>query len=99
MLLEIDVGNTSLSFGEFDGKKIRHSWRTTTKPNRTVEEYSIILSQSLHQIGVEPGQIDACVIASVVPSLTGECAKMSRRYLKTEPLVIGPDTLTEMRIN
>jgi type III pantothenate kinase len=53
----------------------------------------------LHQIGVEPGQIDACVIASVVPSLTGECAKMSRRYLKTEPLVIGPDTRTEMRIH
>lgn len=98
MLLAIDIGNTSLSFGLFDGKKIRHHWKSATKRDRTIEEYGMFLSQSLHQIDVKLEEIDACVIASVVPSRTEECAEMSRRYLKREPFLIKADTPTEMRI-
>lgn len=98
MLLAINIGNTNLKFGVFAGRQRLHQWRAATKRNRTADEYTIMLSRFFHAAGLEPEQFDGCVIASVVPPVTRECVTMSRRFLKTEPLVVGPGVRTKMRI-
>lgn len=98
MLLAINIGNTNLKFGVFDGEQRLHQWRAATKHNRTADEYGILLSRFFRMAGLEPEQIAGCIIASVVPPLTAACVTMSRHYLKTEPLVVGPGTRTGMRI-
>lgn len=98
MLLAIDIGNTNLTFGVFEGERQLHQWRAATKRSRTADEYTVLLARFFRTAGLEPEQIDGCVISSVVPPLTTECVRMSRGYLETEPLVVGPGVHTEMQI-
>lgn len=98
MLLAIDIGNTNLTFGVFDQAEQCHQWRAATKRSRTADEYTVLLARFFRVAGLEPSQIDGCVISSVVPPLTAECVKMSRNYLKTDPLVVGPGVRTKMQI-
>lgn len=98
MLLAIDIGNTNLTFGVFEGKRQLQRWRAATRRSRTADEHGVLLTRFLHMAGLEPEQIAGCVISSVVPPLTAACVTMARTYLKTEPLVVGPGVRTRMRI-
>ncbi len=98
MLLAIDIGNTNLTFGVFDGDEELHQWRAATKRSRTADEYSVLLARFFHTAGLQPNQISGCIISSVVPPLTSECVTMSRNYLGVEPLVVGPGVRTGMGI-
>lgn len=98
MLLAIDVGNTNLTIGVFNGRRRLHQWRAATKRSRTADEYTVLLSRFLRVAGLSPEQISGCVISSVVPPVTAECVLMSRRFLRTEPLVVEPGVHTGMRI-
>jgi type III pantothenate kinase len=98
MLLAVDIGNTNLTFGVFEGKQRLWQWRAATRRSRTADEYSVLLARFFRLAGLEPEQIDGCVISSVVPPLTPVCATVSRRFLKVEPLIVGPGVRTKMRI-
>ncbi|MFQ5592597.1 MAG: type III pantothenate kinase [Anaerolineae bacterium] len=98
MLLAIDIGNTNLTFGVFDGKRQLQRWRAATRRSRTADEHGVLLTRFLRMAGLEPEQIAGCVISSVVPPLTAACVTMARTYLHTEPLVVGPGVRTKMRI-
>lgn len=98
MLLAIDIGNTNLTFGVFEGRRQLHQWRAATRRSRTADEYSVLLSRFFRLAGIEPEQVDGCVISSVVPPLTAECVTMSRNFLRTEPLVVGMGVRTKMRV-
>lgn len=98
MLLAIDIGNTNLTFGVFDGERQVHQWRAATKRAGTADDYTVTLSWFFRSAGLGSEQIDGCVISSVVPPLTAECVRMAREYLNTAPLVVGPGVRTGMRI-
>lgn len=98
MLLAIDIGNTNMTFGVFEGKQQLHQWRAATQRSRTADEYSVLLSRFFRLAGLEPAQFNGCIIASVVPPLTGTCVAMSRNYLRIEPLVVGPGVRTRMDV-
>ena len=89
MLLAIEQGNTNTLFAVHDGTEWSAQWRTATEASRTADEYAVWLSQLLTMRGLSIGQLDGCIISSVVPQSIFNLRNLSRRYLNVEPLVIG----------
>jgi type III pantothenate kinase len=89
MLLAIEQGNTNTLFAVHDGSEWIAQWRTATDASRTADEYAVWLSQLLAMRGLAIGQLDGCIISSVVPQSIFNLRNLSRRYLSVEPLVIG----------
>lgn len=89
MLLAIDMGNTNVVFGVFEGERLRGPWRISTDPRRTADEYGVWLSQLLALEGLSADDIDGAIIASVVPAAVRSLKTLCQRYLQVEPLRIG----------
>ncbi len=90
MLLAIDAGNTNILFAVHDSDGVNlGSWRTSTDSRRTADEYVVWLTQLMKLENVKPGQIDAAIIASVVPAAMFALKSLCRRYFQIEPMVVG----------
>ncbi len=90
MLLAIDAGNTNILFAVHDSHgTAQGSWRASTDAKRTADEYAVWLTQLMMLDDVKPGQIDAAIIASVVPATMFALKSLCRRYFNTEPMVVG----------
>jgi type III pantothenate kinase len=89
MLLAIDAGNTNIVFAIYEGDKQRAQWRAMTNAQRTADEYAVWLNQLLELKGLKLADLDGCIISSVVPQSVFNLRNLSRRYLHTEPLVVG----------
>jgi len=98
MLLAIDVGNTNLTIGLYRGREIGPHWRLGTDHHRMPDEYGLQLLGLLEHAGVKVGELEGIVLSSVVPQLTSRLVESCRRYLKCEPLVVGSDLKTGVRI-
>ena len=89
MLLAIEQGNTNTMFALHDGTSWIAQWRTATEAGRTADEYAVWLHQLLLMQRLQLGDIDGCIISSVVPQSIFNLRNLARRYLKLEPLVVG----------
>jgi type III pantothenate kinase len=98
MLLAIDVGNTNIVLGVFDGTRLTHSWRLQTLRERTADEIGILVTHLFGQSGVERGRIDGIIISSVVPPLTGTMEEMAERYFGRTAMTVDPSTNTGMKV-
>lgn len=98
MLLLIDVGNTNIVMGIYEGDEFKFSWRLGTKVARTSDEYGLQVDSILRHYGVDVEDIKDVVLASVVPSIQHTLRTMCTRYLGKEPMVIGEGTKTGMKI-
>jgi type III pantothenate kinase len=98
MLLAIDVGNTNIVYGLFDGAKLLHQFRVETSRGRTADEYAVILRQLLAMHDVKPTEVKGAIVASVVPALTEPMLELVRRAFDHEALVVGPGIRTGMAI-
>jgi type III pantothenate kinase len=98
MLLAIDVGNSNIVYGLFDGKKLVRQFRVESSRNRTADEYAVTVRQLLAMHGIAPKDVDAAIIASVVPSLTEPMVDLVRRAFDREALVVGPGIRTGVSI-
>ncbi len=87
MLLTIDIGNTHITLGVWDGRKWKTEWRLRTAHRRTSDEYGITLTNLLRESRLLRA-INEVVIASVVPPLTTTFAELSVNYLKLTPTII-----------
>lgn len=95
-LLAIDVGNTQVVFGIYQGERLSHHWRIQTVEGRTADEYGVLLRNLLGDVRV--GDVRAAALSSVVPSLTTTMAELCRRHLGVTPLIVGPGVKTGMPI-
>jgi type III pantothenate kinase len=93
MLLAIDAGNTNIVFALYEGEKMRAQWRAVTKVSRTADEYAVWLSQLLALEKLSFADLDAAIIATVVPAVLFDLRQLCRQYLKTEPLLVGDPSL------
>ena len=92
MLLAIDAGNTNIVFAVHDGTETRAEWRSVTETTKTADEYAVLLGQLLQLNGLGFADIDAAIIATVVPAALFDLRRLCRKYLKCEPLIVGdPD--------
>jgi type III pantothenate kinase len=98
VLLAIDVGNTNTVIGVYQGATLRDHWRIETSHARTGDEYGVLIRQLFAGGGIDPGQVDAVVVSSVVPPLGRTLEEMSRRWFRQEPLFVGPGVKTGIPI-
>src|SRR5256885_14985626 len=98
MLLAVDVGNTNVTLALFDGDRLAADRRATSHRERTADEMAVELRQLSELRGFEPDVVTGVVISSVVPSINAAPVEASRRYLKCEPVMVGPGTKTSVRI-
>jgi type III pantothenate kinase len=98
MLLAIDVGNTNISFGVFDGPVLLHHVRCESARARTADEYAVLVRQMLALCDVDVRKIQHAIVASVVPSLTDTMVGLTKRAFGIEALVVGPGIKTGMAI-
>jgi type III pantothenate kinase len=98
MLLVIDVGNTNIVFGAFEGKELMYDWRIATDKEKTSDEYGLLFDQMFRYNGIDRNQVDDIIISSVVPTLMHTLPAMTQRYFKKDPIVIGPGVKTGMNI-
>jgi len=89
MLLVVDVGNTSISFGVYAGKRLIRSWRISTSPAKTPDEYGAEILRFFALGRIERKKISGIAISCVVPSLLPVFEDVSQMYFGIKPLVIG----------
>ncbi|MGE3509478.1 MAG: type III pantothenate kinase [Vicinamibacterales bacterium] len=90
MLLAIDVGNTNIVLGVFDGSTLVRSWRLQTVRERTLDELGLMVDGLFAHDGVKHGEITGIVLGSVVPPVTGTMRGMMARYFGLSPLIVDP---------
>lgn len=98
MLLTMDIGNTNLTLGLYDGVQAGPRWRLSTVHERMSDEYGLQLLGLLAHKGIAPEQVRGVCMASVVPPLTGTLAQACRVYLGCEPLIVEAGVKTGVRI-
>lgn len=89
MLLAIDAGNTNVVFALLDGREIKARWRIATDARRTADEYAVWLSQLLTLTGYKISDVEAVIIATVVPRALHNLSVLATKYFKVDPLVAG----------
>jgi type III pantothenate kinase len=95
VLLTADVGNTEIVLGVFEGAELRHTWRLSTRPERTSDELALQLAGFLEHRDLELRKdVTGLCLASVVPDVTSSFREMAAEYLTFEPLIVGPGTKT-----
>lgn len=99
MLLVIDIGNTNTSLGVFDRHDLRAQWRLSTNPEQTADEYGILVRNLFTLDSIQPGQISAMMVSSVVPTLNPVIEEMAERYFHLRPYFLGPGIRTGMAIH
>ncbi len=89
MLLALDVGNTNITVGVFDGETLRFVSRMATDASRMEDQYAIELRDILHLYGVRRANITGAVLSSVVPKLTGYLSHAVEKLFSVKPLVVS----------
>ncbi len=98
MLLCLDIGNTQIHGGVFDGERLRLQFRKTTHPLGSSDELGVFFAAVLRENGLEPKAIKRVAICSVVPpalyALRGACQK----YFHCEPFILQAGVKTGLKI-
>jgi len=103
MLLAVDIGNTNIVCGVFEGDKLIAKARLATDHSKTADEYGALLTNILTlRTGSEEGGkshlVSDIALSSVVPALTSTFRALSSTYFGVEPLVVEPGIRTELAI-
>jgi type III pantothenate kinase len=98
MLLAIDVGNTNIVLGVFDGDRLLTTWRLLTLRERTADEVGLMVSGLFGHEGLDRQRITSVVMASVVPPLTPIMQAMALRYFGREAFLVDPTSNAGMPI-
>jgi type III pantothenate kinase len=98
MLLAIDVGNSNIVLGVFEGQRLIHSWRLATLRERTADELGLVIAGLFEHNRIDKTRVSHIVLASVVPPLTGTMQTMAERYFNTKAITVDPQHDTGMPI-
>lgn len=98
MLLVIDAGNTNITLGVFRGEELLGTFRMTTKLPRTSDEYGIMLKELVERQGILSTDINAAIVASVVPDIMHSLGSAMIKYFGIRPVVVSSGIKTGMRI-
>lgn len=88
MLFVIDIGNTSITAGVFDGDNLIESWQLASDKKRSEDEYGIILKNLLKDANLEK-KVDSAIVSSVVLPLTDRFKFAIEKYLKITPIIVS----------
>jgi type III pantothenate kinase len=94
----IDIGNTNVVMGVYQGVELLAHWRIATDHNRMADEYAMLILDLFDRAAQDPAAVEGVIMASVVPPLTGIFAKLSQRYFDQKPWVVGSGIRTGVRV-
>lgn len=94
MLMAIDVGNTNITIGFFEGSRLVKNYRMTTKVRRTSDEYGMDLLNFLDMAQLSKDDIEACIISSVVPKVMHSFRNAIIKFIDIMPIIVGPGVKT-----
>lgn len=98
MIVTLDVGNTNITFGVYDGSELKFVSRMATDRSRLEDQYAIELRDILDIYGITIKDIEGSILSSVVPRLTTTIRRAVKHLTGTEPLCIGPGIKTGLNI-
>lgn len=98
MILAIDIGNTNIVLGLFEGDEVTEQSRISTERKKTADEYGILIISILKLRAEVRSRVKGVIISSVVPPLTGVFAEMTQKYFGIEPIIVGPGLKTGLSI-
>jgi type III pantothenate kinase len=98
MLLAIDVGNTNITLGVFDGEKIVGTFRLNTGIARTSDEYGIVIGDIMELNKIPRDSIKNVIIASVVPAVMHSLTSAVVKYFHTKPIIVEAGIKTGIRV-
>jgi type III pantothenate kinase len=98
MLLAIDIGNTNITLGLYEGKDLGPRWRLATVHERMPDEYGLQLLGLLDHAGCTTVDLTGICLASVVPPLTRKLIEACQNYLGKGPLIVDAGVKTGVRI-
>jgi len=98
MLLTIDIGNTNITLGLYNGETLGPRWRLATVHDRMPDEYGLQFLGLLSHAERTLGELTGICLASVVPPLTGKIVEACNQYLGINPLVVDAGVKTGVRI-
>lgn len=98
MVLAIDIGNTNVVIGCFEGERILFVERVSTNHRATDLEYAAIIRMALHIHGADSREIEGAIISSVVPNLTYTVRHAIEKYAGVSAVVVGPGIKTGLSI-
>jgi type III pantothenate kinase len=98
MLLTIDIGNTNLTLGLYQGEELGPRWRLSTEHDRMPDEYGLQILGLLAHAGKSPADLSGVCLASVVPPLTSKLVQACNQYLLQDALVVDAGVKTGVRI-
>lgn len=88
MILVIDVSNTNMVFGVFDGDVLKASWRLSTQGGRTSDETGLLIRSLFEYSEVSVAEVEAVIVSSVVPDVMYSMLNGIRKFLKMEPMIV-----------
>jgi len=98
MLLAVDIGNTDITLGVFEGEELRATWHMATSIHRMADEYAALLLNLLRHQGLGTSDIEEAALCCVVPPLVATFEELFQRYFHISPLVVGAGVKTGVRI-
>lgn len=98
MLLALDIGNTSIHIGLWEGDRIAHTWRIGVEQEKLPDEYGVLLMNLLSTESLGADDVEACIVGCDVPPLIPTFEQVCRKYFKVEPMVVGHGLRTGVRI-
>ena len=98
MLVTIDIGNTTIAVGVFDGDRLKVTWRVATGIHRLADEYGTLFLNLLQRQGILLSKIRGAALCSAVPPLVSTLHEVCQEYLGISPLVVEPGVRTGIRI-
>ena len=98
MLLVVDVGNTNITLGVFDGEELSSTFRMTTKLPRTSDEYGMELRQLIECQGFKSTDITDIIVASVVPDVMHSLGSAMIKYFGIKPMIVSAGIKTGIRV-
>ena len=99
MLLAVDIGNTNIVLGLYDGSRLRHHWRVRTDRQRTADEYGLLFTHLMQIVGLHPTLIDGAIVGNVVPPLNRTISMAIDVYFGMKPLFVSPELDLGIGIN
>lgn len=99
MLLTLDVGNTNITAGVFDGSKLVASFRITTEIPRTSDEYGFLIMNLIENNKISVESINSCIIASVVPNIMHSLTSGIIKYFDITPMIVNSKLKMDIGVN
>ena len=98
MLLVADVGNTNVTMGVYDEKKLLVNWRIATNKDKSADEIGIMLLNFFKFDNIDYKKIDNVIISSVVPPIMYSLTHAMKKYLGIDPIIVDSNVKTKLKI-